>query len=253
MEFFSKLVNLLRHLGDDAAWRSMVDFVGGHNIYVVLFAIIFCETGLVVMPFLPGDSLLFAIGAIGARDIGIDIKVIAPLLIAAALLGDNVNYWLGRKFGPAVFNREDSKLLNKKHLMQAHSFYEKHGSKTVILARFVPIVRTFAPFVAGIAEMSYARFLLFSVIGGIAWVAICLTGGYLLGGIDLFKKHFELVVLAIIFISLIPVAIEFLRARKHGRRHEQSIATSQSTNPPVPDRIATSATESSPPAHSTTR
>src|SRR6478672_7475457 len=131
MEFFSKLYNLLRHLGEDDAWRSMIDYVGPHTIYAVLFAIVFCETGLVVTPFLPGDSLIFAIGAVAARDIGLSITVVAPLLVCAALLGDNVNYWLGRRLGPAVFKREDSKLLNKKHLAHAQSFYEKYGSKTV--------------------------------------------------------------------------------------------------------------------------
>src|SRR5438874_8325228 len=175
MEFFHRLFDLLfRKLGEDDAWRGMMSYVGVHNLYIVLFAIVFCETGLVVTPFLPGDSLLFAIGAVAGRAIGIDLYVICPLLIAAALAGDNVNYWLGRRLGPAVFRRQDeswqqptdtgqlqyqtparkkslgSKLLNKKHLSQAQAFYQRHGSKTIILARFVPIVRTFAPFVAGI-------------------------------------------------------------------------------------------------------
>src|SRR5206468_5683012 len=145
-----------------------------HSLYVVLFAIVFCETGLVVTPFLPGDSLIFAIGAVAARNIGIDIAVVAPLLVLAALCGDNVNYWLGRRLGPAVFKRESSRLLNKKHLTQAHDFYEKHGSKTIILARFVPILRTFAPLVAGIGKMNYARLLLLSVVGAVMWVSVCL-------------------------------------------------------------------------------
>src|SRR5438105_974566 len=150
MQFFTHLFNLLRHLGEDERWRTMLNYVGQRNLYIVLFAIVFCETGLVVWPFLPGDSLLFAIGAVAGRQIGIDLSLIAPLLIAAALTGDNLNYWLGRRLGPAVFKREDSKLLNKKHLVEAQTFYERHGSKTIILARFVPIIRTFAPFVAGI-------------------------------------------------------------------------------------------------------
>ncbi len=171
-----------------------------------------------VWPFLPGDSLIFAIGAVAARA-GIEISIVAPLLIAAALIGDNVNYWLGRTLGPAVFKREDSKLLSKKHLTKAQAFYETHGSKTIILARFVPIIRTFAPFVAGIGKMNYGRFLLFSVVGALMWVSICLSGGYFLGSRPFFKKHFELVVLVVIVVSLIPVAVEFLKARqaaKHG-------------------------------------
>src|SRR5579862_5054517 len=127
MEFFHKLFDLLRHLGDDQAWQNMVDFVGVNKLYFVLFAIIFCETGLVVTPFLPGDSLIFAIGAVAGRQIGIELSIIAPLLVCAALAGDNVNYWLGRRLGPAVFKREDSRLLNKKHLLRAQEFYEKYG------------------------------------------------------------------------------------------------------------------------------
>src|SRR6478672_2418696 len=211
MEFFSKLYNLLRHLGEDDAWRSMLDYVGIHSLYAVLFLIIFCETGLVVTPFLPGDSLIFAVGAVAARDV-LDISIIAPLLVVAALCGDNVNYWLGRRLGPAVFKRESSRLLNKKHLIKAHDFYEKYGSKTIILARFVPIVRTFAPFVAGIGKMNYGRFLLFSVIGAVLWVSICLSGGYFLGSRPFFKKHFELVIIAIVLISVVPIAVEWLRA-----------------------------------------
>src|ERR1700759_2640478 len=144
-EFIHRLITLLRNLGDDTAWHSMVDYIGVTHLYCVLFAIVFCETGLVIWPFLPGDSLIFAIGAVAARA-GVQISVVGPLLIAAALIGDNVNYWLGRKLGPAVFSREDSKLLNKHHLTNAQKFYDKHGSKTIILARFVPIIRTFAPF-----------------------------------------------------------------------------------------------------------
>jgi membrane-associated protein len=238
MEFFSRLYQLLRHLGEDEKWRAMVDYVGVNNLYVVLFAIVFCETGLVVTPFLPGDSLIFAIGAVAAREIGIEIRIVAPLLVCAALVGDNVNYWLGRSLGPAIFRREDdapriaappsdkveyatppvrkdllTRLMNRKHLMQAQEFYEKYGSKTIILARFVPIVRTFAPFVAGIGKMNYARFLLFSVVGAVLWVSICLIGGYYLGSRDFFKRHFELVVLAIVAVSLIPIAVHALKAR----------------------------------------
>ena len=214
MQFFRLLFDLLRHLGEDERWRALVDYIGVHSLYAVLFLIVFCETGLVVTPFLPGDSLIFAIGTVAARGV-VDIWTVGPLLVCAALCGDNVNYWLGRRLGPAVFKRERSRLLNKKHLTKAHDFYEKYGSKTIILARFVPIVRTFAPFVAGIGRMNYARFLIFSVIGAVAWVSICLTAGYYLGSLPLFKKHFELVILAIVVISVLPMVIEFLRARRH--------------------------------------
>ena len=216
MEFFRKLFDLLTHLGEDDRWKAMVDYVGVNSLYIVLFAIVFCETGLVVTPFLPGDSLIFAIGAVAAREIGISISIVAPLLVAAALIGDNVNYWLGRRIGPAVFKREDSRLLNKKHLLHAQSFYEQHGTKTVILARFVPIVRTFAPFVAGVGKMNYIRFLTFSVIGAILWVGTCLAGGYFLGSRPFFKRHFELVIVAIVVISVLPAAIHVLKARKRG-------------------------------------
>jgi len=223
MEFFRKLFDLLRHLGQDERWTAMVSYVGVHNLYIVLFAIIFCETGLVVTPFLPGDSLIFAIGAVAGREVGINIWVVGPLLVCAALMGDNVNYWLGRRLGPAVFKREDSWLLNKKHLTQAQTFYEKYGSKTIILARFVPIVRTFAPFVAGIGRMNYARFLIFSVIGASAWVSICLCAGFFLGSRPFFKQHFELVIIAIVAISVLPILFEYLKHRKAAQRPAEAI------------------------------
>src|SRR5689334_5360206 len=214
MEFINKLVWTIFHLSPESL-TGFMQYVGARNLYMVIFCIVFAETGLVIWPFLPGDSLLFAIGVICA-DAGspLRLEVIVPLLMAAVLLGDNTNYWIGRRLGPAVFKREDSRLLNKKHLAKAQSFYEKYGAKTIILARFVPIVRTFAPFVAGIGRMNYARFLLFSVIGASAWVTICVGAGYMLGSLEFFKKHFELVILAIVAISLIPIAVEYLKARR---------------------------------------
>jgi membrane-associated protein len=213
MELLHKLITLLRHLSDDAAWRDMINHIGLTKLYLLLFAIVFCETGLVIWPFLPGDSLIFAIGAVAGRAIGIDPITAGILLILAALTGDNVNYWLGRRLGPAVFRREDSRLFNKKHLIEAQNFYEKYGSKTIILARFVPIVRTFAPFVAGIGKMNYARFLAFSIFGAILWVTLCLTAGYFLGSRPFFKQHFEIVMLAIVFISVLPALFHILQAR----------------------------------------
>jgi membrane-associated protein len=219
MEFFRKLFHLFRHLNETAAWNDLIGYVGTGNIYVVLFLIIFAETGLVVTPFLPGDSLLFAVGAIGARhEIQINLPLLTGLLIVAAVLGDAVNYWVGYKLGPAVFTKEDSKLLNKKHLLKAQEFYEKYGGKTIILARFVPIVRTFAPFVAGIGKMNYFRFAMYNVIGGIAWVLICVLAGFYFGRFAFVQKHFELVIVAIIIISLIPMAWEIWQARRAAKR-----------------------------------
>jgi len=221
MEFFTKLFHLLfGGLGDDAKWQDMINYIGQNTLYMILFAIVFCETGLVILPFLPGDSLLFAIGAMVARNVGISLPVVSCLLVIAALVGDNVNYWIGRRIGPAIFSKEKSRFFNREHLMRAHAFYEKYGRKTVILARFVPIVRTFAPFVAGIGAMPYLSFLTFSFIGAMIWVNACITAGYLLGGLDFFKKHFELVILIIVLISLLPMAIEFWKHKKSARALE---------------------------------
>lgn len=215
---FVLLYGVLRHLGEDDKWRALIDHIGTGNLYLVLFAIIFAETGLVIIPFLPGDSLLFAVGALGARDIGINIPLVTILLIVAAVVGDAVNYSIGYRLGPAVFRSEKSKLLNKAHLLKAQAFYEKHGGKTIILARFIPIIRTFAPFVAGIGKMSYARFAAYNVIGAIAWVCLCIVAGWLFGGFEIVKKNFELVLIAIVFISVLPVIVEFLKARAEAKR-----------------------------------
>ena len=220
MEFFRRLYDLLRHLGEDARWQAMIDYIGVNNLYTVLFLIVFCETGLVVTPFLPGDSLLFALGALAARGIGINLWAVTVLLIVAAILGDAVNYWIGYKMGPKVFSRESSRLLNKKHLLRAQEFYEKYGGKTIILARFVPIVRTFAPFVAGVGRMNFFRFWLFNIIGGVAWVLICVGAGYAFGNVEFVKKHFELVIVAIVVISVLPMGFEYLRARREKRKAE---------------------------------
>ena len=184
----------------------------GSGLYVVLFAIIFAETGLVAVPFLPGDSLLFAVGAVAASPGSpINLPMTAALLIAAAVLGDAVNYWVGYRLGPKVFASEGSRLLNKKHLIEAQKFYDKHGGKTIILARFVPIVRTFAPFVAGVGRMNYGRFFLFNVVGGASWVLICLLAGWWFGSWPFVQKHFELVLVAVVLISVIPVGFEVAR------------------------------------------
>ncbi len=190
----------------------------GPWLYVVLFAVIFCETGLVVTPFLPGDSLLFAVGALAAKaDSPIDLPLIAGVLSFAAVAGDAINYSIGLRLGPKVFSREDSWLLSKKHLLRAQRFYEKHGGKTIFMARFVPFIRTFAPFVAGIGRMGYARFAAFNVTGGVTWVLAFLLGGYFFGTIRIVSENFSLVVVAIVLISVVPVAIEVLRARREAK------------------------------------
>jgi len=189
----------------------------GTSTYALLFLIVFLETGLVVTPLLPGDSLLFAAGSFA----GLGLLRFWPLfflLCAAAILGDTVNYAIGARLGPRVFHYPKSRFFNPEHLKKTHAFYEKYGGKTIIIARFVPIVRTFAPFVAGIGAMSYARFLGYNVIGGVLWVSVCLSSGYFFGNLPLVKQNFSLVVIAIVFISLLPAVIEYLRHRAEAKR-----------------------------------
>jgi len=181
--------------------------------YLLVFAIVFCETGFVVTPFLPGDSLLFAIGAFAARG-SLSLPVSFLLLAAAAILGDTANYWIGAVVGPKVFHKENVRFLNKRHLERTHRFYERYGGKTIVIARFVPIIRTFAPFVAGIGKMTYGRFISYNVIGGIAWVALFTLGGYWFGNIPVVRRNFSLVILAIIVISVIPAVVEVIRQWK---------------------------------------
>ena len=210
---FNDIISWVLHL--DKHLNEMVTAIGPTYVYLVLFAIIFCETGLVVTPFLPGDSLLFAVGAICASDnSSLQLSVMIPLLIVAAVLGDAVNYWIGYKIGPKVFRSESSFLLNKKHLDKAQAFYEKYGAKTIIIARFVPIVRTFAPFVAGIGKMHFGRFWLYNIVGGITWVTVFLVAGYWFGNIEIVKKNFFLVTIGIIAVSVIPIGLEWLKARR---------------------------------------
>jgi membrane-associated protein len=181
--------------------------------YLILFLIIFCETGLVVTPFLPGDSLLFAAGAFAARG-DLNVLWLFILLSIAAILGDTANYWIGNIVGPKVFHQEHVKFLNKEYLNRTHLFFEKYGGKTIIIARFVPIIRTFAPFVAGIGSMTYVRFISYNVIGGIVWIASFAFAGYFFGNIPMVKKNFTLVIFAIIIISILPGVIEFMRQHR---------------------------------------
>jgi membrane-associated protein len=213
MELIGKFIDILLHL--DKHLGSIIQQFGIWT-YLILFVVVFLETGFVVTPFLPGDSLLFAAGAfaaIGAFDVGWLILV----LIAAAILGDTANYWIGHYVGPKVFQKERSRFFKKEYLDRTHAFYEKHGGKTIIIARFVPIIRTFAPFVAGIGRMSYGRFIAYNVIGGIAWVVIFVIGGYLFGNIPVVKENFTLAILAIILVSVIPIVVEFVRHRRRSR------------------------------------
>jgi membrane-associated protein len=206
--FFDVFLHLDQHLNE---WAAAL----GPWLYVVLFLIVFCETGLVVTPFLPGDSLLFAVGALASLEGSpIGLPQVAALLIVAAVIGDAVNYSIGAYLGPAVFTSERSRLLNKQHLVRTQLFYERHGGKTIFLARFVPIIRTFAPFVAGIGRMRYGYFATYNVTGAFTWVLGFLIAGYFFGQIPAVKRNFQIVILGIIVVSLIPVVTEFVRARR---------------------------------------
>jgi membrane-associated protein len=209
VELIKNLIELVLHL--DKHLNVIIQTYGVWT-YLLLFLVIFLETGLVVTPILPGDSLLFAAGTFAALG-SLNVVWLFFLLGIAAVGGDTVNYWIGHFVGPKVFSREDVRFLNKEYLERTHRFYEKHGGKTIILARFIPIIRTFAPFVAGIGKMTYWRFISYNVIGGLAWIALFTFGGYFFGNIPFVKRNFTLVILAIIFISLVPVAVEFVSHR----------------------------------------
>jgi len=215
-DLLKKLVDFIIHID-----RHLAEIIASYGLwtYGVLFLIIFAETGLVVMPLLPGDSLLFAAGAFCAKpETGLNVHLMAGLLFVAAILGDTVNYWVGRKIGPAVFKREDSIWLRKKHLDKAHAFFEKYGGRAVILARFVPIVRTFVPFIAGVGSMTYPRFMAYNVIGGFIWIYFFIYAGFLFGNQPFVQKNFKLVILAIIILSVLPIVVEFFREWRKSRQ-----------------------------------
>lgn len=207
MELLTALLDIVMHID-----KHLANVIGeyGELTYAILFLVIFVETGFVVMPFLPGDSLLFAAGAFVAMD-ALNLYMVLGLLSVAAVLGDTVNYWIGRSLGQRAYSMS---WVNREHLDRAQAFYETYGGKTIILARFVPIIRTFAPFVAGIGRMSYGYFIAFNVIGGVAWVLICSLAGYFFGNMPIVKQNFELVILVIVLISILPIVIEMLKARK---------------------------------------
>jgi membrane-associated protein len=207
--FLAQFIDIVLHL--DTHLLTLVQNYGAW-VYAILFAVIFCETGLVVTPFLPGDSLLFVTGTLAALG-AFDVHAIFAVLALASFSGDNVNYWVGRLLGPRVFARDGSTLFNRRHLDRTHAFYEKHGGKTIVIARFMPIVRTFAPFVAGIGRMHYARFACFSFAGSLFWIGFFVYGGYFFGNIPLVKQNLTAFILAIVAVSIAPGIIGWLRSR----------------------------------------
>ena len=209
MDWVKQFVDLFLHLDTHL---SQVLSQYGTWTYLILFLIVFCETGLVITPFLPGDSLLFAAGTFAALG-DLDVRVMILLLVVAAILGDTVNYWVGAAIGPRAF-QGNLRFPKKEHLDRTHAFYEKHGGKTIILARFVPIIRTFAPFVAGVGAMSYGRFLTYNVVGAILWVALLVLAGFFFGNIPVVRENFTIVILAIVAISVMPIAVEAVRGRR---------------------------------------
>lgn len=198
--------------------QTLTNLVGQNAwlIYVVMFAIIFAETGLVVFPFLPGDSILFIAGTIAAAS-GVNVHLLAFTLVIAAVAGDSVNYYVGHYIGPKVFDRPDSRWLRKEHLLQTQRFYDKYGGFTIIIGRFVPIVRTFAPFLAGVAQMSYSRFLAYNIVGGVAWICSMLYAGYLFGNIPWVKANLSLIVIGIVVVSFLPLALRIWREHRAKR------------------------------------
>lgn len=212
MELIALFVDIVLHLDRHLIW--LVENYGVW-IYAILFLVIFCETGLVVTPFLPGDSLLFAAGTVAAAG-GLDVHLLAVLLIVAAILGDTVNYAFGHYVGPRVFHYEDSFWFNRRHLDRAHAFYERHGGKTIVIARFVPIIRTYAPFVAGIGAMAYPRFLAYNVGGAVLWVVSLSYAGYYFGNLPIVQQNLTLVLIGIVILSIMPAVVEYFRHRRAG-------------------------------------
>lgn len=210
MEWISFIIDFILHI--DKHLATIIASAQSWT-YIILFAIIFIETGLVVTPFLPGDSLLFASGALAASTGQLNIILLYAILAAAAILGDTANYWIGHKIGPKAFS-SNSRFLKKEYLDRTHAFYEKHGGKTIFFARFIPIIRTFAPFVAGIGEMTYGHFITYNIVGGIVWTGLFLFAGYFFGKIPFVENNFSLVVIAIILISVLPAVVELIRNRK---------------------------------------
>ncbi|NTU60234.1 MAG: DedA family protein [Deltaproteobacteria bacterium] len=214
MALLAQLLDILLHI--DVHLRDVIQQYGTWT-YLILFVVVFCETGLVVTPFLPGDSLLFAAGSLYAAFGPASVASLSAVLIVAAVVGDTVNYWAGHWVGPGVFHRDTGRFLKKEHLQRTHEFYERHGGKTIILARFVPIIRTFAPFVAGIGRMNYLHFFAYNVVGGVVWVLLFVGAGYFFGNIPAVRERFTLVILAIVVLSVLPMVVEIIRHRLRAR------------------------------------
>jgi membrane-associated protein len=210
MDMLLNFIDIFIHL--DQHLSLLIQSFGGWA-YLIVFLVIFCETGLVVTPILPGDSLLFGLGAIAAMG-ALKVEWLFVMLSIAAIAGDTVNYIIGHYVGPRVFARESSRFFKKEYLERTHRFYEKYGGKTIVIARFVPIIRTFAPFVAGIGSMTYSRFIVYNIVGGISWIALFIFGGYYFGNLSIVKRNFTLVIVAIIFVSILPGVIEYVRQRR---------------------------------------
>ncbi|HHR6129049.1 TPA: DedA family protein [Providencia alcalifaciens] len=226
MEFISFIIDFILHID-----VHLAELVAEYGVWVygILFLILFCETGLVVTPFLPGDSLLFVAGALAAlpsNDLNVHVMVL--LMIIAAIIGDAVNYAIGRIFGEKLFKNPDSKIFRRSYLDKTHQFYEKHGGKAIILARFVPIVRTFAPFVAGMGKMSYRHFAFYNVTGALLWVLLFTYAGYLFGDLPIVQKNLKLLIVAIIFISILPGVIEIIRHRRAAAKEKNAVAKEKS-------------------------
>ncbi len=214
MDWLAKFLNIILHLN---LYLDQVAVAYGYWIYALLFLIIFCETGLVVTPFLPGDALLFTVGTLTAVNGPLNLLAILVLLTVAGILGHTTNYWIGNKIGQKLFSNPQSRIFNQKHLEQTHAFYERHGAKTIMLSRFIPLIRTFAPFVAGMGSMNYRKFFAYNVIGAFVWVFGIVLLGHFFGNIPYVQKNFSLVILAIVVISMIPPALEIFRAWRGSR------------------------------------
>ena len=210
MDMLLNFIDIFIHL--DQHLSLLIQSFGGWA-YLIVFLVIFCETGLVVTPILPGDSLLFGLGAIAAMG-ALKVEWLFVMLSIAAIAGDTVNYMIGHYVGPRVFARESGRFFKKEYLERTHRFYEKYGGKTIVIARFVPIIRNFSPFVAGIGSMTYSRFIAYNIVGGISWIALFIFGGYYFGNLSIVKRNFTLVIFAIIFISILPGVIEYVRQRR---------------------------------------
>lgn len=220
MEYLTNLADFFLHIDE---YLGFIINTLGPLTYMLLFAVVFAETGLVVTPFLPGDSLLFAAGALAGLGF-LNVFILYIFLLTAAILGDSLNYWIGNKMGPRVFARENSRIFKKEYLEKTREFYEKHGGKTIILARFIPIIRTFAPFVAGVGKMHYKTFLIYNITGAFLWVTGFIFGGYFFGGLPFMQKNFHYAVVIIIFISIIPVAYEFIKHKYEKRMSRKQLS-----------------------------